>query len=74
MSELMTVDEIAEMWRIPRRQARDRLTKLPGFPRPAPGSTAKHQVWLRSEVRAFARGKLGSPAPAQIPHRHAFAQ
>jgi len=63
MPELMTLDEIAEMWRCSRRHAGDVLVKSPGFPAPAPGSGPKHRVWLASDVRKFARGK-----PAQNPH------
>lgn len=67
MSDLMTIDDIAQFWRVTRRQARDRLTKMPGFPPPAPGSTLKHPVWLRSKVRAYARGETAND-PAVIPH------
>jgi MarR-like DNA-binding transcriptional regulator SgrR of sgrS sRNA len=63
VTDLMTVEEIAEMWRCSARHARDCLVKQPGFPAPAPGSGKKHRVWLRSEVRAFAQRK-----PARIPH------
>jgi len=66
MNDLMTIDDVAGMWKCSRRHARDVLTKLPGFPEPAPGSTLKRPVWLRSEVRAFANRRLvRSP---QIPH------
>lgn len=53
MSELMTLDEIAALWHCSRRYARDILTKLPGFPPKARGSTFKNPVWLRKKVMAF---------------------
>lgn len=58
MSELLTIDDIAIMWHCTRRHARDILVKLPGFPAPAPGSTLKRPVWLRTKVHAFAAGEL----------------
>lgn len=58
MSDLLNLDDVAEMYRCSRRHARDVLVKLPGFPAPAPGSTVKQPVWVRSHVRAFALGKL----------------
>lgn len=62
MSDLMNLDDIAEMYKCSRNYARDTLVRQPGFPDPAHGSTAKHRVWVRREVRAFAMKR-----PAQIP-------
>lgn len=62
MSDLMNLDDIAAMYKCSRNYARDTLVRQPGFPDPAPGSTAKHRVWITHEVRSFAM-KL----PAQIP-------
>jgi hypothetical protein len=56
-AEMMSVDDIASLWKVPREYARDVLTKQEGFPSPAPGSTRKFQRWLRSQVEAFAQGK-----------------
>lgn len=53
MIELMTLDDIATLWHCSRRHARDILVKTPGFPPPAPGSTPRHQLWLRSKIMAF---------------------
>lgn len=66
MSDLLTIDDIAGMWKCSRRHARDVLVKMPAFPDPAPGSTIKQPVWLRTEVRAFANRKRAKPA--QISH------
>lgn len=59
----MTLQDIATMWKCSVRHARDVVVKQPGFPPTAPGSTTKHRVWLRKEVRDFAHRR-----PAQFPH------
>lgn len=55
MSEirLLTLDEIADLWKCPRRYARDCLTKRPEFPKPAPGSPVRKPVWLMDDIRRF---------------------
>lgn len=53
MNDLMTLEEIAQLWHCSRRHARDVLTKLPGFPPRARGSTLKNPVWLRKRVLAY---------------------
>lgn len=63
MPELLTIEHIAAMWHCSTRHARDTLVKTPGFPPPAPGSGAKHRVWLLKDVKAFANRK-----PAQNSH------
>jgi hypothetical protein len=55
-AEMMSIEDIAALWKVPRDYARDTLVKQEGFPSPAPGSTRKFQRWLRSQVEAFARG------------------
>ncbi len=52
-AEMMSVDDIAEMWKCEREYARDVLVKQAGFPEPAPGSTKKFQRWRKSDVLAF---------------------
>lgn len=56
-AEMMSLDDIAALWKVPRLYARDVLVKQEDFPSPAPGSTRKFQRWLRSQVEAFARGE-----------------
>jgi hypothetical protein len=56
-AEMMSIEDIAAMWKVPKLYARDVLVKQEGFPSPAPGSTRKFQRWLRSQVEAFARGE-----------------
>lgn len=56
-AEMLSVEDIAALWKVPKQYARDKLVKQEGFPAPAPGSTRKFQRWLRSHVEAFARGE-----------------
>jgi hypothetical protein len=53
-AEMMSLDDIAAFWKVPRQYARDVLVKQEGFPEPAPGSTRKFQRWLRADVMRFA--------------------
>jgi len=55
--ELMSLDDLAAMYKCSRRHARDSLTKLIGFPDIAPGSSSRNPLWLRAEVRAFLHRK-----------------
>jgi hypothetical protein len=55
--ELMTLDDIANTWKCNRRHARDVITKLVGFPDPAPGATRYRPCWLTAEVRDFLHRK-----------------
>ncbi len=55
-AELVSVDDIAAMWKCERDYARDVLVKLEGFPAPAPGSTRKFQRWRKTEVLEFISG------------------
>jgi hypothetical protein len=55
--ELLTLDDIASMYRCTRRHARDVIVKVVGFPPFAPGSTQRNPLWLRVEVRAFLHRK-----------------
>lgn len=55
--ELLTLSDIAELYRCSRRHARDVVVKRVGFPEVAPGSTQRNPLWLRAEVRAFLHRK-----------------
>ena len=55
--DLLTLSDIAELYRCSRRHARDVITKLMGFPEIAPGSTPRNPLWLRVEIRAFLQRK-----------------
>lgn len=56
-AEMMSVEDIAKLWKVPRDYARDVLVKQEGFPSPAPGSTRKFQRWRRMDVEAFVMGE-----------------
>ena len=62
--ELLTVDDIATIYKVTTRTARDNITKTPGFPATAPGSTPRHPRWLASDVQAFVNRK-----PQQSPQK-----
>jgi hypothetical protein len=53
--ELLTIDDIAALYRVSRRQARDVITKLVGFPSRVPGSSERRPLWLRDDILAFMR-------------------
>lgn len=53
--ELLTVDDIARLYKVEPHTARDKIIKTPGFPDPAPGSTVRSRRWLASDVHAFVR-------------------
>lgn len=55
--ELLTIDDIAALYKVKRAQARDFIVKQPGFPPTIPGSTPRLPRWLRSDVMAFIRRK-----------------
>lgn len=55
--ELLTLDDIAALYRCCRRHARDVTTKLKGFPEVAPGATTRNPLYIRAEVHAFVHRK-----------------
>ena len=55
--ELLTLSELADLYRCSRRHARDVIVKLVGFPEIAPGSTPRNPLWIRAEIRAFIHRK-----------------
>lgn len=57
MTALLTIDDIARMWGVSRRHARDVLVKTPGFPPPAPGSGARLKRWALGDVQAYIHRK-----------------
>lgn len=56
-AEMMSVEDIAALWKVPRDYARDVLVKQDGFPPVAPGSTRKFQRWRRQDVVRFIEGE-----------------
>ncbi len=53
--EILTLDDIAHMYKVTRERARDTIVKQPGFPPIAPGSTWRLPRWVGVEVRAYIR-------------------
>lgn len=53
MTDLMTLDDIARLWKVNRERARRHIVRLPEFPDPVPGSTVKNRRWRDAEVLAF---------------------
>jgi hypothetical protein len=56
--DLLTLADIAEIYRVNYRTARDVITKKRSFPEPIPGSTKKKPLWLRETIKAYVRGEL----------------
>lgn len=61
--ELLTLDDIAALYKVKRERARDNLVKLPGFPDLAPGTTWRQPRWVAAEVRAFIRRRSPQNSP-----------
>lgn len=61
-SQMMSVEDIAQMWKVPRDYALKVLVRQEGFPDPAPGSTRKFLRWRRSDVLDFAGLSEDNPA------------
>ena len=64
--ELLTIDDIAKLYKVSRWQARDNIVKAPDFPDIAPGTSWKKPRWLADDVRSFLRRR-----PAKSPHKAA---
>jgi hypothetical protein len=67
--ELLTIEDIAALYKVSHYKARDQVVRVPGFPTPAPGSTARSRRWLASDVEAFIRRKPvtnGKPSNADM--------
>ena len=59
--ELLTVEDIARLYKVEHHTARDKIIKTPGFPDPAPGSSLRSRRWLASDVHAFVTRKPSAP-------------
>jgi hypothetical protein len=60
MNELLTLKDIADLWKVTPEYARRYLTKLPSFPEPAPGSTRKNPRWREEDVSHYISGETAS--------------
>jgi len=56
-NDLLTTQDIADLYRVSYTHARDVLTKHKGFPRPIPASSKKKPLWLKDTIEAFIRGE-----------------
>ena len=50
---IMTLDDIAALFNVSRRVARDKITKEPGFPATVPGSTERKPMWAKATVMRY---------------------
>lgn len=61
--EILTLDDIATMYRVTRERARAHIVKQPGFPEIAPGTTWRLPGWSTHKVRQYIRGASPEKAP-----------
>lgn len=61
MNDLMTIEDVAARWKVPRQHAQRYLVKRPGFPPPVPGSTRKRPRWRQQDIEAYLE------TPTEIP-------
>lgn len=61
--EILTIDDIAGMYKVSRERARDTIVKQPGFPELAPGSTWRLPRWVGVEVRSYIRRRSPQNSP-----------
>lgn len=54
-TDLLTLQDIADLYRVKYRFARDQLTKRPDFPKPIPGSSRKKPLWLVDTIQKYIR-------------------
>lgn len=50
MPKLLDLEDIAALYKVSRRHARDFITKQPGFPERVPGSSPRFPLWLEEEL------------------------
>jgi hypothetical protein len=53
MSELLTIEDIAKLWKKEPQWVQRYLVKRPGFPPPVPGSTRKTRRWKPQDVERY---------------------
>ena len=61
MTELLTLDDIAALWKVSREHARRYIVSLPEFPDTAPGSTRKNRRWRADQVAEFMKQPEAEP-------------
>lgn len=55
-NDLLTTQDIADLYRVSYAHARDIIIKRPDFPKPIPASTRNKPLWLKDTIEAFIRG------------------
>ena len=66
MNDLLTIDDIASLFRVERRTVADRWIHRPDFPPPAFAPTRRTRRWTREQVIAWATPagqKSAAPSP-----------
>lgn len=51
--EILTIDDIAEMYKVKRTYARDKVVSRPDFPRPSLALSQKMKRWNREDVERW---------------------
>lgn len=51
--ELLTIDDIASLYKVSRRTARDSIVKQVGFPEKVHGSSTRKPRWRAAEVHRY---------------------
>lgn len=64
--EILTLEDIAAMYKVSRERARDTIVKRPDFPDLAPGSTWRQPRWVAAEVRAYIRRRSPQKSPGSL--------
>ena len=57
MTDLLTINDIADMYKCSLRHARERVVRHPGFPAPVPTSTPRNRRWMKVHVLRYLSGK-----------------
>lgn len=65
MDDLIDTGEIAKMLGLSRETVTDRVSKRPGFPKPALKLNRKVQRWRRADIQAWMRGEK-SESPSDV--------
>lgn len=58
--ELLTIDDIASLYKVSRRTARDSIVKRPDFPQRAHGSTERMPRWRSADISRYISSDHGN--------------
>ena len=68
---LMTIDDIAAFFKVPRRLVAERWIHKPDFPPPAFAPSPRRRLWEEAEVIAWAMPAARRSAPPSPCNKHA---